>query len=314
MKKKIILISTLFLILLCAAGCKWGYLQTFAPGDVDDRWSAGADSYEDLGELFTAGSSYTFLLFTDIHFGKSGFPDTKQLLSFIEEYNKTNPEGFLFTAFMGDLSETGAESEYQDFKKFEEELLSCTGGSHIITVPGNHDFFQNGLEHWKKYCYPHKLGYRFGVKYTDSTGEHVRSFYGSDTTNSNIGSLQYEVLKAKIEADSNKKFMFTHEPIHQMGRFTSSYMCSFDKEDGLKLQKLLLENKFNMYLSGHIHDSGIYARDNYLEYCFRSYTRNYGVNTFYTVTINEETSQITVKEYDNLKWSQGPRSVYNYNF
>lgn len=337
--KKILLKTFISLSLFASSvffGCKFGLPTLDEEASVNGRWSSISEAFTDLGELLTQNESeYTFLVFTDIHYGKEGFPATDELLSFIEDYN-TNPNHasnpLAFVLYLGDSGDSGSKSEFLGFAGLESQIMerikdgidaaapkvfsSDIRKTRIFSSLGNHDLLNNGYSDWKSIHYPNKPGYKFTVTAKTSSGQTVtRSFYGADSASSAFGEKQYNFLRNAFSSDNNKKFFISHEPIHQMGEenpFTS-LVVSFEQKDRLLMTQLLLENEIKLYFSGHTHAGGTYDWGEYTEFCCQSYTEKSGMHCFYTATVNEDTKRITINRYENINWSNGPTKVFSYN-
>lgn len=336
MKKILLKVFTAVSILSASVlfSCKFGFPTMDEEASVNGRWDSISSAFTDLGELLSQNESeYTFLVFTDIHYGKEGFPVTEELLKFIDNYNfnhSSNPLAFVL--YLGDSADTGSKSEFLGFSGLEKQIMekiktgidaappkdssSDIRKTNIFCSLGNHDILNGGYSDWKAFHYPHKPGYKFTVTAKNSSGQSVtRSFYGADSASAAFGANQYNFLKNAFSSDTNKKFFISHEPMHQMGEenpFTS-LLVSFEQKDRLLMTQLLLENEIKLYFSGHTHAGGTYDWGEYAEFCCKSYTEKHGMHCFYTATVNEDTKRITINRYENINWSDGPSKVFSYN-
>ncbi len=318
MKKLISAIAIVFLCLfaLNLTSCPYGLnFASFGKEDVASRFEREADAYEDLGTLYEqAGDEYTFLLFTDIHFGKMKY-DSKDLSSFITDYGRNHPESPLrFVLFLGDAADHGQDEEYELYTGFESDVMSAIRngdpsvtdgirGQNFLAVMGNHDLYMHGYSGWKKSCFPFKESWKFTVK----TGSAERSFYCGDTSLGVLGSNQLNMLNTKLRGDPNPKVFLTHSPMSQLvwDRSIAALSITIDQDDRVKLQNLLFETETDMYLCGHNHFGGEKLWPGMMEVCFRSYTACQGKQCFYTVTINESEKKAVINQYELANWKSG---------
>lgn len=290
-------------------GCSYGAnFWITGDDDVDVRWENTDEAFSDLGNILTVGgSSYSFLVFTDIQFGKKGLPDTTELLSFLDDYATNHPTDPLqFALFLGDAAEHGKSGELKDFYALQNQLKEKLALKKIFSTLGNHDLYNEGLSEWKSKTQPGKQAFRFSVTATTSKGEIERSFYSIDTASSAFGSKQFNFFDKKLRADKTPKFILTHEPLHQMGDpLVYDMVCSFNQKSRIKMIQLLLETGVDFYFCGHAHTGGTYDWTEYTEYCFKSYTECQGKNHFYTAAVDEEAGILTIFRYENSSWRTG---------
>lgn len=317
MKKLLPAIILVFCLLVANfTSCPFGLnFAPFGKEDVAARFEKEADAYTDLGTLYEqAGDEYTFLLFTDIHFGKMKM-DSKDLVSFVTDYGQNHTESPLrFVLFLGDAADHGQKEEYDLYTNFESEVMAAIRagdssvtdgirGQNFLAVMGNHDLFMHGYSRWKKSCYPFKESWKFTVR----TGSTERSFYCGDTSMGVLGSNQLDMLNAKLREDKNPKIFLTHSPISQLAwnKSIGALPLTIDQDDRVRLQKLLFETKTDLYLCGHNHFGGEKPWPGMMEVCFRSFTECQGNQYFYTVTVNESEKKAVINQYGLKNWKSG---------
>lgn len=328
--KKMLLLAVAIFFASIFSSCQYGLnFWQWARDDVDNRWNSKSDAYTDLGNFLTVEKDeYTFLLFSDIHYGKTGFPETDQLLKFLDDYAKKNPTDPLrFVVCLGDIAEKGTFDEIRNYHNFEPKVMEKIKAANksagtlisedeprlnrIVTILGNHDLYNEGFDIWRLQTYPGTPGAKFTV--TTKNGK-TRSFYNMDSASSAFGSYQFNFFDSKLRGDENSKFILTHEPLHQMGTpLVPELVVSFVQKDRLKMIQLLLETNVDFYFSGHVHSGGDYDWEEFKEFSFKSYTECQGDHCFYTVTVNEEEKTVKIDRYKNI-YIEEPDDITIYRF
>ena len=322
--KKRLLFVPLIAALFLASACSFGFPNTLMnTNNPNARWKNPSESFKELGTIYNGFGPYYFLLFSDIHFGKKNGPSQEEFLNFIDYHNQKVMNGephedshaatpYRFCLFLGDAAEHGEEKEFQQFAAFEKKVIEKLGEGdpssfkRIICVLGNHDIYSKGYGYWHKYLFPGTPGFKF----TTVSGGKTRSFYGTDSASSCFGSNQLDFLEEKFTSDPNPKIFLSHEPYSQLEPENKSFMVSFDQEEKLKMMKLLFENNFDAFLSGHVHSGGITFRDETVDYTVKSFTNNGGEHSFYTIKIDEENKKATVYRFTEETWKTGPKASY----
>ena len=202
------------------------------------------------------------LLIGDTHFGRNGWfkpkrneePFYEKLTQLKDEYEaKGYPISFSIN--VGDISDSGKQSEFDDFRIFENRIasiLSADGASYyekMFSVVGNHDLYNNGWNVWKENSFPHTSTYYFT---TEGTGSSV-SWYFLDSGSGMLGKNQISKLTDIASKDPNEKLIFSHYPIN--ARFVDYYTLS-DPLEVAQLTKLIYQTKVGFTVEGHYHPGG----------------------------------------------------------
>ena len=240
-------IFTVFLVFLgflfasCAAyGFFWGQ---FGENDVDSR----SPYLTDFGTLDLSAekkqfsSIYSILIVTDLHFGseRDVLPEEqffKWLDSWFKKYSDGDEKDFSklprFAVNLGDTADGGKEEQFKEFLIFENKIKAVAGKYlygetsetpdserrfKVWSILGNHDLYHNGSPHFEKLVYPYTSSYFFNFDSEPLDSNSGFSFYFLDTANGTTGTSQLDDFKAKLEADSRPKIVFTHYPVYAGG-------------------------------------------------------------------------------------------------
>ena len=210
----------------------------------------------------SSNNKFSVLLIGDTHFGRNGWfkpkrneePFYEKLTQLKDEYEK-NGYPISFSINVGDISDSGKQSEFDDFRIFEKRIasiLSADGASYykkMFSIVGNHDLYNNGWNVWKENSFPHTSTYYFT---TEGTGSSV-SWYFLDSGSGMLGKNQISKLTDIARKDSNEKLIFSHYPIN--AKFVDYYTLS-DPVEVAQLTKLLYQTNVGFTVEGHYHPGG----------------------------------------------------------
>jgi hypothetical protein len=244
--KKISVLKKLFRLSAAVAG--FFFFSCFDYG-VNEFWGRNDDVNERSTKLtsvappssYIASPAYTCLILTDTHFGAKENAPIEELFTWIAAQNPADKP--LFCMILGDIVESGKESQYKDYAKFVDRLAA--EGISTYAVAGNHDLYNSGWQYWKKYAAPHTSYYRFKTA--------KFSWYFLDTANGTLGSSQLYDFISRAKSDPNPKLIFTHYPVYAGGVFY--FALSNPRERALVLDACARTNA-KFILAGHNHFGG----------------------------------------------------------
>lgn len=183
--------------------------------------------------------SFSFLLFSDLHFGrteKGVYWAFDQFFEWLEGY----PTPLAFGLHLGDGTAYSLESEYRLYGEFLDSLEAR--GLATYAVPGNHDVRDNGRALFRAYI-DDLTTRRFSYK--------GLSFYLLDTGNASLGKLQLDNLMRAVQSDPNPKVFCSHIPLY--GGPDMFYFSLKDPYERALLVDAMVKNKVGLYLGGHLH-------------------------------------------------------------
>lgn len=251
MMKKIYLVIIYVIFLQLLFSCSFGWSEFFyRPDAVNSRTKSIAD-FDINGLAPDTGDSdcFSVLVVTDVHFGTSDDNLPEKLLQWAG-VKKTSlaAEGYplKFSICLGDVTSSGASSEYDDYADFCIKMKSDLD-VQMYTIPGNHDLYNSGWSKWESKVFPNKGAYRFT---TSSSSGKKMSWYFIDTANGTLGNPQINDLKAKMKADRNRKLVFSHYPIYGDGHW---YYILQNVNERDTLINLFAKNDVVGIFSGHAH-------------------------------------------------------------
>ncbi|HET7838362.1 MAG TPA: metallophosphoesterase [Rectinemataceae bacterium] len=238
---------------LVLASCSYGILEGFGRPDpvgerIDEpgqRSSFATDKTLVEGNL-TAGTAFTFIVSSDVHFGYKGGPRQAALSDFADLAKTSNAD---FALFGGDDADKGSEGEYQDFSAFADglapsaatQLLLGTTRLPWFSAVGNHDLYNSGWGLFRKY-----VGPSYYVLSVGSVG-----IYVIDTGNGTLGEKQLERLGAAMSADPRPKIVLSHYPIYGSDRFI--YYRITNPRERIELIDLFARTRVVAVFVGHWH-------------------------------------------------------------
>jgi 3',5'-cyclic AMP phosphodiesterase CpdA len=266
------------------SSCDFGIYELFGrPNDVITR----AASLTEVAAPSVANTQrYTFAIITDPHFGMSSvyyFPES-EFFNSVTEASADKPE---FLLVLGDVTNTGVKAEYQDFADFAQRFTEACGIPYYA-VAGNHDLYNDGWTTWAQTVNPGTSFYRFALG--------RRSFYFLDTGNGTLGDPQLEKLSAEMNADANRKLVFTHYPL--FGGISFSYFKLTNSRERKALIDLFNANSVDMYFAGHWHDGAFYDYSCFKEEVLSAfYATKSRPGRWFFATVDEGSHTLSLKTY-----------------
>ena len=257
-----------FCLLSCSNyGFFWGL---FGEDDVDERSACLTDKQGESPDFdsqkIQASESYSVLVMTDLHFGASS-EDINETAFFDWLERRMQEKDAVkiprFAVNLGDTADGGHDSEYKDYLQFEKKIKTIAGkylyGENgetkdserkfkVYSVLGNHDLYNDGVTGFMDLIYPYNSSYYFHI---DRNGSQGFSYYFLDTANGTTGTTQLDDFKAKIEADSRPKIVFTHYPVYAGG--TDMFMILQNTLERNTLLTYFAENNVKQVYEGHAH-------------------------------------------------------------
>ena len=287
MKKRFgfLLISATVLLSSLFISCYGSYNIFYKGNDVDYRTEKllsitnSSDQTFAASGLSTLSGKYDVLIITDSHFGsKIPSGSEKALYKWLDSV-KGSEKAPVFAISLGDSVDTGAQSEFNEYKKFCEKLKSDYGMKIIFNAAGNHDIYQSHWDLWKDNCYPHTSFYKFQTNNF--------AWYCFDTASGTIGEQQYYKIRQEISSDPRPKIIYTHYPLTE---FNMAFGLSDTTERNLLISDFA-KNNVKCYFGGHNHYYR-YNNLNFHNYCCASF--RYGKEV--TILHIDETNGTAVAE------------------
>ena len=250
-----ILIFLPFLFFSCGGGGGGGVLKAvgnvfFNDTQPNDRISSNIERIATPSTCPTSSKVYTFLLIADTHFGVKNYGTLP--FSQIEQTvkNRTNIEDKpTFIAVIGDITDSGTESEYLEYVSFINKVSSICGGAKVLNAVGNHDLRSKGWENWKKYAFPGNSFYSFSVPNWN------RTFYFIDTASGTMGKKQLQNFSNAVKQDGNRKFIFSHYPFYgDTTASNNSFYVLPDTAERNTLFSLCANYNVDAVFCGHFHE------------------------------------------------------------
>lgn len=241
-----ILIKKYFRLLILSAisflffSCKFGLNELFyREYCLENR----ASEMKEVAVPFTSTTAspvenYSFVIITDTHFeNKSGRSCDNSFYEWLFNL-QTKP---LFCICLGDVANFGFSENFDVYNKFIKKMQTDYK-MPVYTIVGNHDLYNSGWNSFKKKIFPYTSFYHFETK--------SFSWYFLDTGNGEVGSIQYKILKTKMEKDSKPKLVFMHYPLFANG---DSLFCMEDTTERNMLVTLFEKNNVKYDFVGHTH-------------------------------------------------------------
>lgn len=244
-KKISFLFISLFLFILSSCYGSWNFF--YDGNDVDERTKVckkltDADYDFAKSKISSLGNKYTVLVLSDTHFGSNKKEIKYQkLLDYLTSIRGS--ENYpAFAICLGDSTDIGTQTQFDEYKKFCDTLVSDYGLGIVMNVCGNHDAYQNNWDNWKANCYPYTSFYTFETQ--------KLSWYCLDTVSGTIGLEQYNKVKEMFARDSRPKIIFTH---YSLTRFKYDCANMAESTERNLLLSDFAENKVLCLLGGHNH-------------------------------------------------------------
>ena len=227
----------------------------------------------------SVSGTYKVLVLSDIHAGYTGrTPPDRKLFRWLNSVKDTS-EAPQFMLCLGDTSDTGEQSQFDEYNAFCQKLKDDYDIKLIFNAAGNHDIYQSHWDVWKKNCYPYTSFYKF-----ETAGF---SWYCLDTASGTISKQQYDILTSELAGDTKPKVVFSHYPLSE---YNLAFGLGDTTERNLLISKFIKSN-VKCYLGGHNH----YSKETWLgfpDYECPSYRYNY---SWTVVTVNESTGSVTAE-------------------
>lgn len=269
---KAIYFSVLAFFLILLVSCDYGIQEFLYRGNRTEERASEIHKLPEISVKLNSRNQYRILVLSDIHFGKKGERKTRELFSAIDKMEE-KPE---FAVCLGDIADHGKKSEFQEYKKFAEELETHISGK-IYSCPGNHDLYNSGWNHFKEFVFPSDItkssAYSFRVN-----GK--MTFYILDSASGSIGFSQYENFKEKVQSDSTRKILFSHYPFY-VGSSKLGYFCLQNMNEVSLLIDLCSKNNFAAAIFGHAHINMTTDFGNFYQRIYPSFLESgeYGILT-----------------------------------
>lgn len=269
------------LFLFSVTAC-YGSWNIFYDGNNVDYRTRSLQDLKDT-EVSALSGKYRVLVLTDTHFGSNRKnPPVEKLYDWLDSVKGTE-KAPVFALSLGDSTDTGSQSEFDEYLKFCNHLQSQYGIKMIFNSCGNHDIYQSHWDNWKNNCYPHTSFYKFKTA--------GLTWYCLDTASGTLGKQQYEIFKREVESDSNSKIVFSHYPLTE---YNLAFGLGETTERNLLISSLL-KNKVLCYFGGHNHyyhylDMGL------KDYCCPSFCYN---EKWVVLCVDEEKGTTSVELIKN---------------
>ncbi|HKM05632.1 MAG TPA: metallophosphoesterase [Sphaerochaeta sp.] len=185
--------------------------------------------------------SFSFLLFSDLHFGRTEtgvYWAFDEFYDWLDTYTKTRPLDFAL--HLGDGTAYSLEMEYLQYAAFMQSLEERSIPTYAIL--GNHDVRSNGRSLFTQHINP-LTSRRFS--------HNGLSFYLLDTGNTSLGKKQLDNLMEAAASDPNTKIFCGHVPLY--GGPDMFYFALRDPQERALLLQTMVNNNVGLYLGGHLH-------------------------------------------------------------
>lgn len=275
-------------VLICLAGllftsCSYGFNDVF--------WRANnVTSRTENGTLYELSpeeqippiddSIYTVAVYSDIHFGKTGYDRHEQ--DFLDWLLDLQEKGQTprFCICLGDIADHGYRSEFQNYNEFTTKIEKITG-TKVYNTLGNHDLYNDGWKHYKELIFPYKSFYHFNTSNF--------SWYFLDNASCSLGSKQFKELESKLKQDKAPKIIATHIPVYGDPFYFFCYFAMQNSDESDELLTLFAEQNVKLLIDGHEHLYYKTSFGNYIEYTVPSILVQ---NSWTLLTINENDGTI----------------------
>ena len=226
---------------------------------------------------------FTVLVITDVHFGAEKLPKNGPRFDddFFTWVSTLSPKP-AFCVGLGDMAEHGWEEEFKRYEEFTGHLKKKYNITTYNAV-GNHDLYNSGWQHYKKYLYPYKSLYYF------EAGNF--SWYFIDTASGSLGAGQMRLLNKTMQSDPNPKIVMTHFPLWANGHFYFSLQDSLERN---LLISTFAKNNVKAVLTGHTHKKTVSDFGRFMEYNHPGFFAKAGWGL---ITVNPTTGEVSSKIY-----------------
>ncbi len=198
---------------------------------VDTRFNDSINSTALQPPAVDNSSDYSFAVVGDTHYYESN-PRYLNKIAANRSYL-----GISFIIVLGDLTQAGTKDQY-DY--FYNDYSTCP--IPVYVIPGNHDLYNNGYEHYKKLFGPTVYHFKIG----DTL------FVFLDTANGTLGDKQILWLETLLQANSHKtKLIFTHYSFFD--REMQSPTSYGIPEEAYRIFDLFDRQNVDSVYSGHLH-------------------------------------------------------------
>ena len=194
MKKNVYIKIYIILLVLILCSCNYGlYTLLFDEDSVDDRVSSiTVLSGTDIPNVGNS-SVYSFVVFTDPHFGASFKRYDAAFLTWYENQLSLSDERFRprFAVCLGDCADGGKSSEYDEYNSLINKIITLGNEAfsisnyHVYSSIGNHDLYNSGYENYKEKVYPYKTYYKFSI--SSDSSDNAFSYFFLDSANGTLG-------------------------------------------------------------------------------------------------------------------------------
>lgn len=248
MKKRNILIILILIIIIASITAGYFYFSTKLSEFLSSDHSAASIANTYISYKNNEDDSFSFAVLSDSESQQGTISPTYQ--NMIANINQSEAK---FLLHLGDFTNKGLDTEYQEFTQFMDENLNIP----YYTAPGNHDILQN-KENYQKYF--EKLYYSFDYENSHFIIlDNSDNKYGFDDT-------QMLWLENDLKENQDKQiFIGMHRPID------IPYAESIDISDGAtktakesyaNFRKLLQDYKVTEIFAGHVHIYFSYRLEN----------------------------------------------------
>lgn len=282
-------------ILLCCicTSCEFGIQEAFYRKDgVDKRVTALADITPP--EIHAANGVYSFVILTDLHFGKSKAHRGEDLFFQSIQNSSEKPQ---FVIVLGDIADHGKSGEFAEFIRFIKRLPDTIP---YYGIPGNHDLYNSGWSSYKNTIAPYSSFYRFKTSIMSADGEKKRSWYFLDTANGTLGVTQFNILQKVMQEDSDKKFVFSHYGMH--GGSDVYYFVLSNTLERISLTDLYAKNNVQAFFAGHWHPGSYLDYGKFDEFILHSFSALESREShWFFVTVDETNATMKITTYRSAK-------------
>lgn len=231
---------------------------------------------------------FTVLVITDVHFGAEKLPKNgprfdDDFFDWLGNFITANPtQKPAFCVGLGDMAEHGWEEEFKQYEEFTGYLKKKYNITTYNAV-GNHDLYNSGWQHYKKYLYPYKSLYYF------EAGNF--SWYFIDTASGSLGAGQMRLLNKTMQSDPTPKIVMTHFPLWANGHFYFSLQDSLERN---LLISTFTKNNVKAVLTGHTHKKTVSDFGRFMEYNHPGFFAKAGWGL---ITVNPTTGEVSSEIY-----------------
>lgn len=287
--------------LLCLAGlssCNYGFFWgLFGEDNVDVRSSSMTSLNSSAPEIGKSLSEYSILVITDLHYGAHfGSDKERAFLDWLRKRFESGDEKKIprFIVNLGDTADGGHRSEFSDYAAFAGRIKKLAedcgidGNYKVYSVLGNHDLYNNGVEHYEDLCYPYISSYYFDID-VDAGGF---GFYFLDTANGTLGLNQLEDLKSRLMLDPRPKIVFTHYPIYAGANDPKTVLMRLQNS----MERNMILSYLTKYNARHVYEGHIHARMRFDFKIFREdVIQSFRYGEAALLTVNAATGQVSTE-------------------